>query len=99
MYLYISDIFDAISHIKLAGEWQGSAKLTIYWQVLLSKAFSESILYQAFHFSALQPPPRLSFIIHPSHSQLLCTQVALSCLKSNQKNTVQKKKKDKEIHS
>lgn len=96
MYVYISDIFDAISHIKLAVVWRGSAKLTIYWQVLLSKAFSESTLYQAFHFSALQPPPRLSFIIHPSHFQLLCTQVALACLKSNQtKHSAEKKDEEK----
>lgn len=40
VHLYFRDIFDAISLVKLLVDWHGQAKLTMYWQVVLSKAFS-----------------------------------------------------------
>lgn len=96
---FFRGISDAISHVKLVAEWHGRAKLKFYWQVLLSKAFFSpcviplKALHQVFHFNALKAPPRLSFIIHPLHFELLHThKLHRPAQKQPHKNTVLKRK-------
>lgn len=91
--------FYPISKAKLSVEWLGRAKLTIYRQVLPSKAFPScntflKALHQVFHFNALKLPPLLSFIIHSHHFEPWHTHTSYTgrCPKATTQDTALRRK-------